>query len=145
MCRPALFLLPALLIVAACETAGPRGDAYYGDPHPDYPVYPGYPVYSPYYPYGIRVYPDERPDINSRLRQVEKSIEKGVAQGTLSVTEEQSLRQELNTLQQKADKMKGDGTLSPAERNSLNSDLNKLQRHIQQEKRDSEKRSKKQR
>ena len=136
-------LIPGLLVLSSgCETTHSYGsDPYYGGGgyYQSYPIYPAYPVYPP----ETYTEPDGRVVIRNRIRQTELSIERGVKQGTLSATEEQSLRQELNTIGQKSDQMKSDGYLSPREQERIQSDLNQLQRKIQREKRDDERRSKK--
>jgi hypothetical protein len=141
-------LIPGLLLAAGCETTNSYGTGpHYGGggiDHPMYPAYPAYPLY-PVYPYETHNEPDGRAVIQNRIRQTERSIERGVSQGALSAQEEQNLRQELNTIGQKTDRMKGDGYFSPREQDRIHTELNQLQHRIQKEKRDDERRRKKQR
>jgi len=79
---------------------------------------------------------DWRGDIRSRIQDSKQRIDQGINQGSLSRREADRLNAELGTILNKIDRMKADGYLSQSERDIVKNDLDRLDRDIFKEKHD---------
>lgn len=79
---------------------------------------------------------DWRGGIRSRIQDSKQRIDKGINQGSLSRREADRLNAELGAILNKIDRMKADGYLSQSERDIVKNDLDRLDRDIFKEKHD---------
>jgi len=79
---------------------------------------------------------DWRGGIRSRIQDSKQRIDQGINQGSLSRREADRLNAELGTILNKIDRMKADGYLSQSERDIVKNDLDRLDRDIFKEKHD---------
>src|SRR5512145_1685344 len=81
-------------------------------------------------------------DINQRIVQMNRSIDQGMASGSLTGDEVLAARALLNRVRDDAARMKRDGILTQREKDQLNSELDRQQKEINRAKNDRDKRRK---
>ncbi|MEE9914112.1 MAG: hypothetical protein K4571_20555 [Deltaproteobacteria bacterium] len=81
-------------------------------------------------------------DINQRMAQMNRSIDQGMASGSLTGDEVQAARALLNRVRDDAARMKRDGILTQREKDQLNGELDRQQKEINRAKSDRDKRRK---